>query len=283
MARNNSLILERVFSKTTLKNFINTGKSEVYVNAIRRYIENPEDKTNSECISELYEYARKNVPIEYYYKNTLLNRLLLNGRHNLKTTVALSELPIGRSIADFVLINGKGVVYEIKTELDNLDRLAGQIADYYKAFEYVSVVTASSCVKKILNRLEDSPVGVFELSGNARLKEIKKANKFSEKLDYETMFRILRKKEFELILTKHFGTQSCENAFTYYRECLCKFSTIRMDILHKEFESVLKKRMRIEMSLYDGIPDEMYHLVTFSQLKISEIARLKNFLDKKEA
>ena len=277
------MILERVFSKTTLQSFVNTGKSEVYINAIKRYIENPEDKTNSECISELYEYARKNVPIEYCYKNTLLNRLLLDARHNLKTTTALSELPIGRSIADFVLINGKGVVYEIKTELDNLDRLSSQITDYYKAFKYVYVVTASSCVKKILSRLENSPVGLVELSRNGKLNEIKKANQFDEKLDYETMFRILRKKEFESILTNHFGVQPCENAFTYYKECLSKFSTIQMNELHKEFETILKKRMRIEMELYDGIPEEMHHLITFSNLKNVEIERLKSFLGTKGA
>lgn len=71
---------------------------------------------------------------EYYYKNTLLNKLLI-GKHSVNTTSALTEVNINKSKADFVLINGKAVVYEIKTELDNLDRLECQIMDYYTRFE----------------------------------------------------------------------------------------------------------------------------------------------------
>ena len=37
------------------------------------------------------------------------------------------------------MINGRGVVYEIKTDLDNLLRLENQIRDYYKVFSYVYV------------------------------------------------------------------------------------------------------------------------------------------------
>lgn len=45
------------------------------------------------------------------------------------TTTALTEIAIAKSKADFVLINGKAVVYEIKTELDNLERLSAQVDD----------------------------------------------------------------------------------------------------------------------------------------------------------
>ena len=61
--------------------------------------------------------------------------------HSVNTTTALTEVAIAKSKADFVLINGKAVVYEIKTELDNLERLCSQIDDYYKAFDHVAVVT----------------------------------------------------------------------------------------------------------------------------------------------
>ena len=32
------------------------------------------------------------------------------------------------------MITGRGVVYEIKTDLDNLIRLENQLKDYYKVF-----------------------------------------------------------------------------------------------------------------------------------------------------
>ena len=64
------------------------------------------------------------------------------GVHSPRTTTALTEVPIGKSKADFILINGKAIVYEIKTELDNFDRLDGQMEDYYKAFSRMVVVTS---------------------------------------------------------------------------------------------------------------------------------------------
>lgn len=88
----------------------------------------------------------KEYRTEYLYKNTILNKLLF-AKHDYKNN-SFNELPIDKSKADFVMINGKGVVYEIKTELDNLDRIETQIQDYYKAFTEVVVVTYETNIKK---------------------------------------------------------------------------------------------------------------------------------------
>lgn len=102
-------------------------------------------------VSEIYNILKTEYRNEYYYKNTLLNKLLL-GVHSVNTTTALTEIPIAKSKADFVLINGKAVVYEIKTELDNLERLESQINDYFKAFDHVAVVTYNENVTAIQKR-----------------------------------------------------------------------------------------------------------------------------------
>ena len=139
----NSILLNRFFTRNTFKEVIDEGESSAYIAAIRRYIVDSANKTNDECISEIYQYLRKEYQNEYYYKNTLLNKLLL-GVHSPRTTTALTEVPVAKSKADFILINGKAVVYEIKTALDNFDRLDGQIEDYYKAFSRVVVVTSEN-------------------------------------------------------------------------------------------------------------------------------------------
>ena len=69
----------------------------------------PDGKTNGEIISRIYHYMGESYRNEYFYKNTLLNKLLL-GVHKPTTTSALTEVPVGRSKADFILINGKAVV-----------------------------------------------------------------------------------------------------------------------------------------------------------------------------
>lgn len=140
MSENKVNVLNNVFSRRTFRQLIEENKSKVYSSAIRRYVDDPIGKSNCELIGAMYKKMHKSYRNEYFYKNTLLNKLLL-GVHSIKTTTALTEIATAKSKADFVLINGKAVVYEIKTELDNLDRLENQVKDYYKVFDHVAVVT----------------------------------------------------------------------------------------------------------------------------------------------
>ena len=177
----NSILLNRFFTRNTFKEVIDEGESSAYIAAIRRYIVDSANKTNDECISEIYQYLRKEYQNEYYYKNTLLNKLLL-GVHSPRTTTALTEVPVAKSKADFILINGKAVVYEIKTALDNFDRLDGQIEDYYKAFSRVVVVTSENNLDEIQQRLQKSPAGICLLTKKGTLSFRKEPDEYRDKL-----------------------------------------------------------------------------------------------------
>ena len=120
---------------------------------IKEYITSADNKSNYDLICEIYTILKKQYRNEYYYKNILFNKLLL-GVHSLNTTTALTELPIADCKADFILINGKAVVYEIKTELDNFDRLENQINNYYKAFDHVAVVTCKESLNDLKEKIE---------------------------------------------------------------------------------------------------------------------------------
>lgn len=60
----------------------------------------------------------------------------------------LFEFNVGNSRLDFGRINGHSYAYEIKTELDNTNRLLDQISDYINVFEYVNVVIHEKHLKK---------------------------------------------------------------------------------------------------------------------------------------
>ena len=135
-----NLILKRFFSKAMLHDLLSDKQNDIFDCVIEKYVPEPQGKTYSELISDVYSYIGKEYRTEYFYKNTLLNKLMLK-KHDYKKTIALTELPIANSKADFVMINGRGVVYEIKTELDNLDRINSQIMDYQKAFSEIFIVT----------------------------------------------------------------------------------------------------------------------------------------------
>lgn len=66
-----------------------------------------------------------------------------------KNEVCMFEFPVLNSRADFVRINGVSHAYEIKTEIDTLNRLRPQLIDYMSAFEYVTVVIHPTHLKKV--------------------------------------------------------------------------------------------------------------------------------------
>jgi len=132
---NNSIAINHVFSRRVIEDLQKSGKSKVFDAVVSRYVDEPESKTHGEIFSEIYSFLSREYRNEYYYTNTLLNKLLV-GIHNVNTTTALAQVRVGRHIADFVMVNGKGTVYEIKSDLDNIDRLSDQLRDYYRAFSW---------------------------------------------------------------------------------------------------------------------------------------------------
>lgn len=272
--------LNRVFTRNMLRHFIDGERDTAYSAVVRRYTSNSEHKTNRELISEIYCELKNNYRNEYFYKNTLLNKLLL-GVHSVNTTTALTEVSIAKSKADFVLINGKAVVYEIKTELDNLERLSSQIDDYYKAFDHVAVVTYEKNLQQLQKVLAgiDRPVGIYVLRKNGKLGTIRKPQKYIKDLNKETIFKLLRKGEYEEILTLWYGYLPEVTQFKYYTSCKKMFMQIPIDESYVRVLEILKKRMQIEKEEFVKIPYELKFLVYFMELKHNDYQKLELFLD----
>lgn len=274
------LLLNRVFSRNTFKDLIKEQTEKTYVAAIKRYINDPENKNNQQLISEFYQKLNINYRNEYFYKNTLLNKLLL-GVHSPRTTTALTEIPISKSKADFILINGKAIVYEIKTELDNFDRLEAQLSDYYKAFNHVSVVTSESNYQITQKRLSDTPVGIYILTHRNTLSTKRKPFEDNTFLDLNVIFKILRKYEYESILMTHYGQLPNVSQFNYYSTCKNLFCQIDTPLVYKLFIKELKNRNRIDIDLYTNIPYELKFLMYFMNLNKIDLQNLKIFLESK--
>ncbi|WP_251421833.1 sce7726 family protein [Veillonella agrestimuris] len=238
-------------------------------------------QNNHERLEVLYKELIRYYRNEYVYKNTLFNKLVL-GKHSLKTTSAIVELPIEDSIADFILFNGKAVVYEIKTELDSLERLKKQLTNYYKAFDTVNVVIAEKHFDAVYSLLSDSPVGIIILTDRMTLSEKKKADIYKGDLDPKVWFSILRKYEFEDLLLSYYGKLPAGNDFEYYDICKQVFLKIDEERLYKLFIYQLKQRnlhKYKDISInYDYIPKSIRSLVYFSNFKRRDYLKLIQFL-----
>lgn len=280
METNKMSNLNRIFTRNMLRHFMDGKTDNVYATVVKRYICNPNQKKNRQLISEIYCELKNNYRNEYFYKNTLLNKLLL-GVHSINTTTALTEVPIAKSKADFVLINGKAVVYEIKTELDNLERLSSQIDDYYKAFDHVAVVTFEKNLlqlQKVLDSI-DKPVGIYVLRKNGKLGTIHKPQRYIEDLNKEIIFKLLRKNEYENIITHYYGYLPEVTQFKYYTACKQLFLEIPLEESYLYVLKNLKKRMQLEKQEFVKVPYELKFLAYFMELKYEDYQKLEFFLE----
>lgn len=103
MDTSNNIILNRFFTQSIFMDLINSKENSLYDTCVYRYLNDVDSLENNQLVNKVSEYMKKKYRNEYFYKNTLLNKLLL-GRHSLNTTTALSEVPINKSKADFILI-----------------------------------------------------------------------------------------------------------------------------------------------------------------------------------
>lgn len=276
----NGNILNRIFIVNNFKNnydfeFANNG----YSKAVEQFVNNPETKTNRKIISFLYDYLKNNYQNEYFYKNTLLNKQLLN-IHSTKTTTALSEIYVGKSKVDFVLINGIAEVYEIKTALDTYNRLNTQLNDYYKAFMYVSVLTDENNKDELINKIGRTSVGISVLTKQEKIKIIKKPKKYDKKLDKKVLFSVLNKKEYENIILNIYGKLPSKD-IDEYKKCMRLFCKQDIETIYPLFLSEIKKRNKVIEKEYRKIPYELKSLVYFGNYSNKNYDKLNKFLETK--
>lgn len=278
----NNLILNRLFTQNVFFNMVNTNSNTTYGTVIQRFVNDPEDKDNGTLISEVYKFMSKSYRNEYFYQNTLLNKLLL-GKHSINTTTALTQIPISKSKADFILINGKAVVYEIKTELDTFERLDSQLRDYFKAFNHVCVVTSESHYDRAISILKDTPVGIYVLtSQNTISKKLRKEpTEDNSHLDYTAIFKVLHRREYENILLQYFNELPITSQAFYYGECLKQFTQIPKLKAYEMALKQLKRRNRIAISEFDKIPYALKSLVYFSSPSKSDWQAINVFLNQR--
>ena len=266
--------INRVFTRKVIAELIECGRNEIFDVVVRRYVDDPESKTHGQIISEIYTHLDKEHRNEYYYMNTLLNKLLV-GIHSVNTTAALSQVRVGKHIADFVMINGEFRAYEIKSNLDSFERLNDQISDYFKAFSKVSLLTSRQHeyekIEEILRGLGDlgDAVGIYLLNGKDEYLSRdyrREPIQYDCCLDHTCIFKLLRKREYENVLLKHYSALPKAPPVFYFKESLAMFSQIPILEAQNLARIELKKRNQICKTVFDRIQPELKSSMYFAGL-----------------
>ena len=267
-------LLTSFFSRKTVRQLSVAGWAQAYEDTVIRIVDNPETKTNRECINEVHRYLVSHYQDEYYFKNEMLNQLVSS------EDTAIVELPVAGSIADFIIVNDSATVYEIKTALYNFDRLESQISDYSRAFAKVAVVIPAEKLDSLLQKIDNSKVGIV-IETNGQFSVYREPVPDMSHLSHRAMFGILRKPEYSAIIKQWFGSLPEVSDFEYYETCYDWFSQIAIPEAYSLFVDALKKR-KLHQDISD-IPYGFRGLVYSMALNRREYVGFLNFLDQKFA
>lgn len=214
--------LSFLYSTATVRNIIKTNSLLSIEERVKKHRKNVIDTCSKvsfhNFIVELYAQMEHNYCNEYLYKNTILNKCLIE-QYGVLDTVLLDEFKVGKSIADIVLINGEIKIFEIKTDLDSLKRLDNQLKDYQAFANKVYIVTNHKYVEELSKRYSDSPYGILEFKSGCLI-EKKEAQTYNNLIDHEVIFRTIRKEEYLNIVLKSFGAIPDVPNTQIFKECL---------------------------------------------------------------
>lgn len=201
--KNQTAALSRLFSSAVVQELVKKGSSAGLARLARL---SGLPHSNAESVGHYLDRAYSTLSAtqardEYVYKSTIIKKVLL-GRHSLRTATFLSEFRVGTNKADLAILNGTSTVYEIKSDRDNLDRLAGQLAAYRKVFARIFVVAAEQHIAKLERSLPDG-VGILLLNKNLSLSELRQPNDNIPNIDPRVLCSALRRTEAEDVLKAH--------------------------------------------------------------------------------
>ena len=144
-------------------------------------------------------------PGEIALKNQLFRRAAT------KKLVAAFETRVQNSRVDFLTINGVSSSYEIKSDLDNLDKLAIQAQNYEKVFEYNYLVTEARHKQNALQILPSS-FGILRFSKGKQI--VERIAALNAAIDSNAQLKMLTKKELARTFNGSISHNEIKNRFT---------------------------------------------------------------------
>lgn len=177
----------------------------------------------------------KYYPNEISIKSSFIKKVLL--KNNNHTTIF--ELNSGTSRVDLCKINGHSVAFEIKTDLDNFNRLDKQLKDYLKIFENVYVICSTNNINNMKNIIPQE-CGIYSYhitkSGKYIFKKEKEAL-FSSQIDSKSQLSLFTKND----LNTFFNTYNLTNKDELINKILSEYNK---EYINKTFKENFKNKYK---------------------------------------
>lgn len=196
--------------------------------------------TVREVLDDVYHSLLKSYRNEYVYKNEIINRIRAE-RHDIAISHIFSEFKTGKSRTDLAVFNGTSTCYEIKTEIDTIRRLEGQIADYIRFFDKVYLVAPEKKIQTSLEILQPQ-VGILLLDEGGRIETIREAISDIESIDPLMLFRALHKEEYLGIAEKRSDSSEQMDEISKFHLSKQIFCSLSPAEAHAEFMEIIRRR-----------------------------------------
>ena len=214
---------------------------------------------------------------EAFYQDVVAYRLLLHS-HSLRTSKAFRQLRVANSIADTVIINGHGTVYEIKSDIDTFERLEGQLKDYFTVFSYVNVVIPEEKLVCLRTRLLSMPefgrhVGIYVLTRRNALKKVTAPAEYNDDLNETELLTMLRNPEYSKILRDEFGMLPDVPPAMFYSACRDLFLTLPVSKAQALVMDAIKRRKAWSREDLEQFPEPQRIDLYFSYDNVQQVIR----------
>jgi hypothetical protein len=269
--------LPLLFGRPVLAEFARTGYSRTF-----ERLTSAAGFDNGYSVAELYDLSYNALlnayRCEYVFKNCIARRLLLE-RHPWGEARLFTEFRVGTRKADVVILNGTSTVYEIKTGLDNLDRLQEQITSYRSVFDMIYVVCESTDVDR-LSTAAGRGVGVIALTAEGELVEHRAAEPNADRTIPAVMLSSLRKSEYlDIIRAEGRSVPEVPNGLQW-DACLKIADSLNAASVHARMVHALRARP-VEAGLREIVsraPTSLIHAMLTFPAGIAERTRLADAL-----
>ena len=194
--------MSRLYSSSVVHDFARYGQSHLWTRLLKE-VPALYNLVPSTQVRTVYDKVHKilmkpNYRQEYVYKSAIVNKVLL-GKYSLNTATLLSEFRVNDRKADVVILNGKSIAYEIKSEHDRLDRLIDQLEAYTRMFAESYVVTGENHIKIITSTVPQE-VGILTFNNRHGFATLREPVDLRDRINVETVFDSLRTTEIRDVL-----------------------------------------------------------------------------------
>ncbi len=265
----------RIFSSTQLQAIARGDLSFVRNIASQLDVETTSGNfpTVENVFDDVFSRMWKTYRNEYVFNTSIIETIFLK-KYRYSDANILTELRVGRSVADAVLVNGLSTCFEIKTEFDSLSRLSEQLISYRKLFDKIVVVSTEAHQQNLLDQLPND-IGLSLLTKKGALSVIRKPEDHSaQRIDPSTLTSTLRLKEL-MALTRSLTTQKLPHSnievYSFCNDIISRADPVKV---RQGFRKVLKTCRKHDNELLSNAPQSLKNALVSYKFTTKELQGL---------